>query len=65
MSTSLLYEMAQMMRDPVEEVGSCGRRCCVEVDGQDGAAETRLLDLDDSITPETDPCQVYTCTVGE
>lgn len=63
-SSSLLYEIASMMQqNSVEELGSCGRKCCVELDGDKGEKETRLLDIDQSISVEDDPCKIHTCTV--
>ena len=64
LSTSLFQEIANvMMRDQVQDVGSCGSGCCVEIDRDDGKTQTSLLHLDESVTPESDPCQIYTCTV--
>ena len=64
LSTSLLQEIANVvMRDQVQDVGSCGSGCCVEIDRDDGATQTSLLHLDESVTPADDPCQIYTCTV--
>ncbi|CAI8038078.1 Thrombospondin-2 [Geodia barretti] len=65
LSTSLLQEIANVvMRDQVQDVGSCGSGCCVEIDRDDGATQTSLLHLDESVTPADDPCQIYTCTVS-
>lgn len=63
LSTSLLYEIASLMRDPIENVGSCGSGCCVEIDGEAGETRTRLLYLNEEITTKDDPCLMYTCTV--
>ena len=60
LSDSLLREVASLMREPVEHVGSCGSGCCVEIDGT-----ASLLNLHQSVSPASDTCSVYTCTVRE
>ena len=64
-SITLLNEVAKMMRDPVEDLGSCGSGCCIEIETEGGTRHSRLLDLDKTFIPESDPCQMYICTVRE
>ena len=64
LSTSLMYEIASMMRESVEDAGSCGRGCCVEIERKDGTIESRLLQIDQSVSPEDDGCVRYTCKVN-
>ena len=58
-----MNEIASMMRDPVQDAGSCGSGCCVEIEEEGGTTKSRLLHLDESVVPENDPCQIYTCRV--
>ena len=59
-----MYEIASIMREPVEDAGSCGRGCCVEIERKDGTTENRLLQIDQSVSPEDDGCVRYTCKVN-
>ena len=61
---SLWQEIANMMAEPVENVGSCGMGCCVVIDGE-SVSETLLLEVDQKVVSPDDPCQIYTCTVRE
>ena len=63
-TSSLMYEIASMMEESVTDAGSCGRGCCVELESANGAAESRLLQLDESVSPEDNDCIKYTCKVS-
>ena len=62
-SSPLLYDVAQLMQQPVTAGETCGTGCCVAVEGDDGTKTPTLLDLDDHIADNKDPCVVRTCTV--
>ena len=63
-SYSLLREIAMMMEDPVKEVSRCGLSCCVEIEGENGEKETRVLKLGESIPSPRNSCEIYRCEVG-
>ena len=62
-SYSLLREIAMMMEDPVKEVSKCGVRCCVEIKGENGEKETRVLEIEDSVPSPNNACEIYRCEV--
>ena len=65
-SSSLLYEIAKMMREPVEEIelGSCDIGCCVEIEREDGSTERQLLELEETVTSPKNSCHLYRCEVN-
>ena len=52
-----------MMEDPVKEVSRCGLRCCVEIEGENGEKETRVLELGQSVPSPRNSCEIYRCEV--
>ena len=63
-SSSLLYEIAEMMREPVEEIGRCDTGCCVEIEREDGSTERQLLELGETVTSPKNSCHLYRCEVN-
>ena len=53
-----------MMEDPVKEVSRCGPSCCVEIEGENGEKETRVLELGQSVPSPRNSCEIYRCEVG-